>query len=248
MRDRSVSLARAEPAALRCTEMDFDRGSRSLLSPYDLPRFPDDTLFHRIARALCEADCLPRKELYESWEVARRVRRRFRGGRVVDLACGHGLTAAIMMILDGASERGLAVDRRLPESAHKVLAALRRVWPRLANLTLCADELGSCLLTSADVVVSIHACGALSDEVLARAIAARARVAILPCCHDLQTGDAGGLTGWLDPALAIDVMRAERLRRAGYKVHTQLIPAAITPKNRLLIAAPAEGRDFVHTP
>ena len=219
--------------------MDFDRASRSLLSPYDLPRFPDGTLFHRIARVLCEADCLPRKELYESWEVARRVRRRFRGGRVVDLACGHGLTAAIMMILDGSSEQGVAVDRRLPASAHKVLAALRRVFPQLANLTLCADQLGACQLTSTDVVISIHACGSLSDDVLTKAIAARARVAILPCCHDLQAGDAGGLCGWLEPALAIDVMRAERLRRAGYTVHTQLIPEAITPKNRLLFAAPA---------
>jgi hypothetical protein len=48
-------------------------------------------LFDRVARVVCEADCLPRKELFESWEVARRTRRRFRGGRVVDLAAGHGL-------------------------------------------------------------------------------------------------------------------------------------------------------------
>ncbi len=26
---------------------------------------------HRIARAVCEAECLPRKELFEAWEVAR---------------------------------------------------------------------------------------------------------------------------------------------------------------------------------
>lgn len=219
--------------------MHFHPGSRSLLSRHDIGRFPGETLFARVARALCEADCLPRKELYESWEVARRVRRRFRGGRVVDLACGHGLTAALMMLLDRSSGEGIAVDLRLPASAAKVQIALRRVWPRLENLEVICADLTQCELTSADVVVSIHACGALSDRVLERAIAARARVAILPCCHHLQRGDDGGLSGWLEPGLAIDVMRAERLRHAGYTVHTQTIPATITPKNRLLLATPA---------
>jgi hypothetical protein len=83
--------------------MHFDRGSRAHLSRHDLRRFADPTLFDRLARAVCHAECLPRKELYESWEVARRARRRFRGGRIVDLACGHGLTAWIMLILDSSS-------------------------------------------------------------------------------------------------------------------------------------------------
>jgi hypothetical protein len=33
-------------------------------------------------------DALPRKELYESWEVARRARKLSRGGRVLELAVG----------------------------------------------------------------------------------------------------------------------------------------------------------------
>jgi hypothetical protein len=89
-----------------------------------------------------------------------------------------------------------------------------------------------------DVVVSSHACGGLSDRVLDAASAARARVAVLPCCHDLDRCEAGSLRGWVDPALAIDIGRALRLERAGYTVWTQTIPAAITPKNRLLLGAP----------
>jgi hypothetical protein len=68
----------------------------------------------------------------------------------------------------------------------------------------------------------------------------RARVAVLPCCHDAERNDSGGLTGWLDPALAIDVTRAARLREADYAVYTQHIPNEITPKNRLLLGAPRE--------
>src|SRR5689334_2938092 len=112
--------------------MRFDRSSRSVLAPCDLGRFPEPTLFARIARTVCAAACLPRKELYESWEVARRVRRRFRGGRVVDLACGHGLTAWIMMILDGSSPAALGVDVRIPASARPLHEALAREWPAVA--------------------------------------------------------------------------------------------------------------------
>ena len=39
----------------------------------------------------------------------------------------------------------------------------------------------------------------------------------------------------MDAALAIDVRRATCLERAGYRVWTQTIPAAITAKNRLLL-------------
>ncbi|HEY3252800.1 MAG TPA: methyltransferase, partial [Polyangiaceae bacterium] len=91
-----------------------------------------------------------------------------------------------------------------------------------------------------DLLVSCHACGGLTDEVLSQAIAAGARVAVLPCCHEALENDQGGLGGWLDPALAIDVTRAARLRGHGYRVHTQSIPAAITPKNRLLLAERAQ--------
>jgi hypothetical protein len=42
----------------------------------------------------------------------------------------------------------------------------------------------------------------------------------------------------MDVSLAVDATRVARLRAAGYDVFTQSIPEAITPKNRLLLAAP----------
>ena len=76
----------------------FSRSSHGRLTDRDLDRFSTDTLFDRVARAVCHAGCLPRKELYETWEVARRVRRLFRGGRVIDLGGGHGLLAHVMLL------------------------------------------------------------------------------------------------------------------------------------------------------
>jgi hypothetical protein len=99
-------------------------------------------------------------------------------------------------------------------------------------------ELDHVEILSSDVVVSSHACGRLTDVVLERAVSARARVAVLPCCHDLATDDARDLSGWIDGAAAIDIERALRLRRRGYMIRLQLIPAVITPKNRLLIGDP----------
>jgi len=87
-------------------------------------------------------------------------------------------------------------------------------------------------------MVFAHACGALTDLVIDRASAARARIGVLPCCHDVGTGDRGALEGWIDGAVAIDVMRALRLARQDYRIRTQTIPSAGTPKNRLLLGAP----------
>jgi hypothetical protein len=69
-------------------------------------------------------------------------------------------------------------------------------------------------------------------------------VAVLPCCQASATGDAGGLDGWLDNALAIDVTRAARLRAHGYRVHTQCIPGAMTAKNRLLLGEPPDAKSI----
>jgi hypothetical protein len=223
--------------------MTFDSGSKERLTDYDLARFPGDSLFERIGRAVCRAGCLPRKELYESWEVARRTRRLFRGGRVVDLAAGHGLLAHIMLLLDDSSPSAAAVDPYPPPSAQKLRDALIDAWPRLAGrVELVAARIEAFQLNENDVVVSSHACGPLTDTILERAALVRARVAVLPCCHDLDAEDAKKLAGWMDGALAIDVARAHRLEQWGYTIRTQTIPANITPKARLLLGDPAVKR------
>ncbi|MBC7171994.1 MAG: methyltransferase domain-containing protein [Polyangiaceae bacterium] len=167
------------------------------------------------------------------------MRRRVRGGRVVDLACGHGLTAAIALLIDPSSEVALGVDTRIPASAGPLHASLAARWPRLGGrVALREADLASVSLEKWDSVVSVHACGALTDLVLARAIDARASVAVLPCCQDAETCDSGGLDAWMDVSLAIDSVRAMRLREARYTVHLTAIPSAISPKNRLLIGLP----------
>ena len=275
----------------------FSSSSRNRLTVHDVGRFAGDTLFDRVARAACSARCLPRKELYETWEMARRVRRLFRGGRVIDLGGGHGLLAHIMLLLDDSSPSAVVIDKALPASSAKLHTVLLQAWPRLSGrIEFVTSGLDAFDISHTDVVVSSHACGALTDRVLDRAIAANARVAVLPCCHNLRVAnerppaprlrrglavalrakpdaseptraergsgaparerigefegrkplelisEARGLSGWLDGPAAIDVMRALRLTQHGYRVWTQMIPAEITAKNRLLLGAPLPPR------
>jgi hypothetical protein len=226
---------------LHTTAQPFAPSSRARLTHHDLGRFPDQTLFHRLARAVCAAECLPRKELFEAWEVARRVRRLFRGGRVVDLAAGHGLLAHVLLLLDDSSPAAVAVDRQFPSSSATLHETLTASWPRLrGRVTFHPGDLDAFAILPGDVVVSSHACGALTDVVLDRAASARARVAVLPCCHHLAAA-GGKLAGWVDGALALDIARAQQLELHGYRIWTQSIAKGITPKARLLLGAPRRG-------
>ena len=227
----------------------FSPASRARLTAHDVDRFPDETLFDRLGRTVCRAGCLPRKELYEAWEMGRRVRRLFRGGRVLDLGGGHGLLAQVMLLLDdsspGSARRRQDIAAFEPSKLHDVLV---HTWPRLeGRVAFVAADLDDVEILPGDVVVSSHACGALTDRILDRAAAARARVAVMPCCHNVDAGDAGGLSGWVESPVAIDIVRAMRLADHGYRIWTQTIPAGITPKNRLLIGAPrSPGIDHTH--
>ena len=216
----------------------IDRSAKNRLTEKEAFLFPGDTLFEKIARAVCKAGTLPRKELFEAWETARRIRRKFRGGRIVDLACGHGLAAHIMMLLDNTSPEAIAVDYEIPQNAHILSKAITDEWPRLKDrIHYIEKPLQVIELFPDDIVLSVHACGQLTDIVIEKAIKAGSRVAVLPCCHEVKTTDTGGLEGWLDGALAIDVQRAFRLKENGYRVMTREIPDSITPKNRLLMAS-----------
>ena len=150
-----------------------------------------------------------------------------------------------MLLLDRTSVEAVVVDPSTPDSAAALDRALRAAWPDLAPVRHAGVAIEAFPLTGDDVVVSCHACGSLTDRVLDAAAAARARVAVVPCCHDFGDDRPASLDGWLAPALAIDVRRAVDLERRGYTVWTGTIPDAVTPKNRLLMAAPDLGQGVI---
>jgi hypothetical protein len=224
--------------------MPLKRSSRARLTPHTASEFPGETLHDRLGRVISEAACLPRKEFFESWAVAKRVRRRFQGRPVVELAAGHGLVSWILLLLDPGCPRAVCVDRRRPESAGRLEAAILARWPQLGQRWRYVEgPLDEVHVEPGALVVAVHACGRLTDRALTCAIDARAAVAVLPCCQSRRTSDTLRLEGWLEERLAVDVARAVRLQAAGYRIHTQRIPRDISPADRLLLGEPPAPGD-----
>ena len=104
MRPRAPSLL-PSPAQLQTAAALPKRvlGSKTKLRPMHMPLFDDDRhppLLAQVGKAVCAAGVLPRKELYEAWEVATRIDAAFPAvERVADLAAGHGLVAWLLLLL-----------------------------------------------------------------------------------------------------------------------------------------------------
>jgi len=219
--------------------MQLDRHSRNRLNRFSIRFFPGETLFDRLVRAICRAECLPRKELFETWEVVRRIRKRFRDRPIVELAAGHGLLSILLVLLENGIPEARCFDISKPLSHEKLMEELTSEWPRLAGRVIYEEKkIEDVELTPDALAVSVHACGVLTDQVIDRALEARSAVAVLPCCHSFERCDDAGLSGWMEGGLAIDAARAARLHGAGYKVVTTTIPEDITPRNRLLMGWP----------
>ena len=263
-------------------EAPFRRASRSRLSPTDARRFPGNDTFAAVARAVCSADVLPRKELFETWEAALVITEAFgdslKGAgpagdgedrsatRVADLAGGHGFLALALLVLNPTLASAVVVDRRKPDSHERLVSSLAKAFPKLrlhARARFVEASVADADVKNATRVVfaSVHACGDLSDAILALAVEARAPVALVPCCHRglgsarrlakrlddamLRTrtdGDALAACGEekkgnVSPSVAVDVARLETLRRAGYAVSAATLPREITPQNRVILGA-----------
>ena len=244
----------------------FRVGSRSKLTPRDAPHFASlPPLLGEVADAVSSAACLPRKELFEAWEVATRIDAAFpSASRVADLAAGHGLLSWMLLLLArsrGHARTAVCVDATMPPSSEALATCFLDAWPELEPswdyveapliCTVGAKTASGGRDSTVDcggvLLASIHACGALTDEVLRLAVAGRSPVAVMPCCHSLRkhglgagrdaelAAAAAALGG---PAAAIDSLRIDGLRDAGYRVETSSIPHEITPKNRLILGSP----------
>ena len=178
-------------------------GSRTKLRPMHKHLFDDERHPHLLAevgRAVCTAEVLPRKELYEAWEVATRIDAAFpTATRIADLAAGHGLLAWLLLLLareGGRRRTGVCVDVRMPVSAETLGDAITRRFPDVASDFHYVEGGIEAIEPSPSVLLTaIHACGPLSDDVLHAALGSGAAVALLPCCHSLRkqrlTADSG---------------------------------------------------------
>ena len=230
-------------------------GSRTKLRPRDVPAFnhAEPKIFQQVAQVVASKQVLPRKELFEAWEAASRIDQAFPSmERVADLAAGHGLLGWLLVLLalqDGRRRTAVAVDLRMPPSADALAEAFIHQWPELSGrFDYVESRLENVQANSSVLVASVHACGPLTDAVLARAVDSGAPVAVMPCCHSLRKQPVPAEPGLTSELLAtrakqlgvvraIDDARIAALEAFGYTVDESAIDPEVTPYNRLLLAS-----------
>ena len=224
-------------------------GSKNRMTPRTEHQFDGPSLEHRFARSICSASVLPRKEWFETTAMLRRIQRKSdvllgeSTQRIVDVGAGHGLLGMMLALVDKREREVLLLEPLPPPSRAKLLAAVTRDFPWVASrMREIHAALSPEVLRPGDLVVSSHGCGTLTDAIIDAAMAVRAHVVVLPCCHPRKNEAAEVLAGFLDPARALDSARALRLHSAGYQVWTASIDPTITPKNRLILASARRAR------
>ena len=233
---------------------DFPRQSKkhnnNSLQPRHVEEFNGNTLFDQFARAVCESNCVPRKELFETWATALHVHDFFpEDWRFADLACGHGLLSWALLLLN-MERTAICIDRRMPKSADKIRNVMIQKWPNLdERWNFIEGKLESIEPAPSTLLVGVHCCGTLSDKVVDLSIKGNSPLVLVPCCHTFKglaketkkeiKDLCWNLTDYLDSK------RIERLSDAGFEVDESQIPKVFTPKNRIILAKPSkEGNEI----
>lgn len=88
-------------------------------------------------------------------------------------------------------------------------------------------------------LIAVHACGHLSDRVIALGLEARASFAVMPCCYSRSLYmDAELLRLFDNPEEVIDALRIYKILEQGYEPQMRRVSAKITEKNRIIIGIP----------
>jgi 2-polyprenyl-3-methyl-5-hydroxy-6-metoxy-1,4-benzoquinol methylase len=165
---------------------------------------------------------------------------------VVDMGCGKGYLTFAMAALLGPRAQVTGIELREPlcEASN---AVARKAG--LDNLRFEPGTIAGAALGQADVVVALHACDTATDDALARAVSAGARLILVsPCCHkelrpQIQAPEAlrsllrHGILLERQAEQLTDALRAALLEWAGYDTHIiEFIQPEHTARNLLLTA------------
>jgi len=237
----------------------------------------DDHLFNQFAKAICMAGVVAQKEVFETWASAVYIHASFlsnEGGndnilspkrRVVDVAGGHGLLSWALLLLDDEylhkqSDDALqeltvfCLDVKMPKSAELISEAMLKQWPHLEDrFDYVEGRLEQLIPHNSCLLASVHACGILSDILVATAAKYTIPLAVVPCCHSrkrivLQHASSYAKDMYDDiintkgsiPDLAdkLDEARIIALDKAGLDVKEVFLPSLFTGKNRLIMGFP----------
>jgi len=195
--------------------------------------------------------------------------------RVADIAAGHGLLAWALLVLDDEvqSQRNgkndkegnfsfgnrhlttFCLDVQMPQSAELIQTAMIKQWPHLeSRFDYVEGRLEQLVPHHSCLLASVHACGILSDVLVATAAKHAVPLAVVPCCHSRKRkvlesvaspyakkeyhkilSHRGSMPDLVD---RLDTVRMVALENAGFDVEEFFIPETFTGKNRLILGFP----------
>ena len=170
---------------------------------------------------------------------------------IVDLGCGHAyLTFAAHQYLanQGIPVKVIGIDVR--ESARLRNNQIAEKLGISESITFLAEEISQTTLKSADVAIALHACDTATDDAIAWAVSAGAKLALIaPCCHhDIQAQMVGSPEPWQIITrngimkerlgdLITDALRMQIMKLLGYRVEAiEFIGGEHTPRNLMIRA------------
>jgi SAM-dependent methyltransferase len=170
---------------------------------------------------------------------------------IVDLGCGHAyLTFAAHQYLmaQGIPVKVVGIDIR--ESARVRNNQIAEKLGISKSITFFAEEISQTTLKSADVVIALHACDTATDDAIAWAVSADAKLALIaPCCHhDIQAQmneipepwqiiSRNGIMKERLGDLITDALRMQIMKLLGYRVEAiEFIGGEHTPRNLMIRA------------
>ena len=170
---------------------------------------------------------------------------------IVDLGCGHAyLTFAAHQYLwsQGIAVNVIGIDVR--ESARQRNNEIAKKLGICKTINFLAEEISETSLRTADVAIALHACDTATDDAIAWAVTADAKLALIaPCCHhDIQSQmveipepwqmmTRNGIMKERLGDLITDALRMQIMKLLGYRVEAiEFIGGEHTPRNLMIRA------------
>ena len=179
---------------------------------------------------------------------------------IVDLGCGHAyLTFAAHQYLRsiGMNVKVIGIDVRTASRDRNTEIAKKLGITE--SIEFRAEEIADTTLVQADVAIALHACDTATDDAIAWAVKAEAKLMMIaPCCHhDIQSQLSDSPEPWSLITrhgimrerlgdLLTDSLRMQILKLRGYRVEAiEFIGGEHTPRNLMIRAvktgAPVEA-------
>jgi len=180
--------------------------------------------------------------------------------RIVDLGCGHAyLTFAAHQYLRGIGMEVKVIGIDVRTASRDRNNEIAKKLGITSSIEFRAEEIANTTLVQADVAIALHACDTATDDAIAWAVNADAKLMMIaPCCHhDIQSQLSDSPEPWSLITrhgimrerlgdLLTDSLRMQILKLRGYRVEAiEFIGGEHTPRNLMIRAvktgAPVEA-------